>query len=134
MKSTKDILVYSKEQKWDELLQFALNEETYYLFDSWINNKENEFCIEEFIKDIPDKYLPPLLIKYSSIMIPYLIKNYKPSYAEIALSLANNELKGNKELFPLFDTKMIKIILENIVPLKYLEKFVKKELNEKKYL
>ena len=123
MQSTKDILVYSKEQKWDELLQFALNEETYYLFDSWINYKENEFCIEEFIKDIPDKYLPPLLIKYSSIMIPYLIKNYKPSYATIALSLANNELKGNKELFPLFDTKMIKIILENIVPLKYLENY-----------
>ena len=123
MQSTKVISVYRKEQKWDELLQFSLGEETFNLFDSWLKDKENEFYIEELIKDIPDKYLPPLLLKNSSIMIPYLIKNYKPSYATIALTLANNELKGNKELFPLFDTKNIKIILENIVPLKYLENY-----------
>ena len=123
MQSTKIISTLIKEQKWDELMLFALDEETSEIFNSWINYYENEFFISSFIQSLPDKYLPPLIQKYSSIIIPLLINNYKESYAKIALDLVNNEMKENEELFALFDTKIIKIILENIVPIKALEKY-----------
>ena len=123
MKSTKIISSLSKEKKWDDLILFALSKETSRIFYSWISNKENEPYVEELIKSIPDKCLSPLLIKISYYVVPHLIKNYKESYASIALNLANNELKGTTELFALFDSKMIKIILENIVPIKLLENY-----------
>ena len=123
MQSTKLISSFLKEQKWDELMLFISGKDTSEIFDKWITDKENEYQIEELIKSIPDKCLPQLLIKYDSIIIPYLLKNYKESYATIALNLANNELKGNNKLFALFDPKMIKITLENIVPSKFLEKY-----------
>ena len=121
MQTTKIISTLIKEQKWDDLLSFALGKETSEIFISWLYFSENESFKSQFIKSLPDKCLPPLIQKYSSEIIPDLIKNYREPYAAIAFDLANNEMKGNKELFALFDTKMIKIILENIVPQKSLQ-------------
>ena len=123
MINTKIISTLLKEQKWDELILFALGKETSKIFDSWINYHENESYVSNFIQSLPEKCLPPLIQRYPLKIIPFLIKNYKGSYATIALDLANNEMKGNEELFSLFDAKMIKIILENIVPEKSLEKY-----------
>ena len=123
MQSTKLISTYIQAQKWDELMFFIISEDTSQIFEKWIKNNENEYQIESLIKSLPDKCLPELIIKYDTIVIPYLIKNYRESYASIALNLANNELKGNNKLFALFDPKMIKITLENIVPSKFLEKY-----------
>ena len=123
MKSTKVISNFLKEQNWDELMLYALGEGTSKLFKSWISDKDNEEIIIDLIKAIPDKYLPSLIINHSSKIIPYLIKNYKESYKSIAYNLANNELKGNNDLISLFDVKMIKILLENIVPFKLLENY-----------
>ena len=123
MQSTKLISTYIQAQKWDELMFFITSEDTSQIFEKWIKNNENEYQIESLIKSLPDKCLPELIIKYDNIVIPYLIKNYRESYASIALNLANNELKGNNKLFALFDPKMIKITLENIVPSKFLEKY-----------
>ena len=123
MKSTKVISNFLKEQNWDELMLYALGEGTSKLFKSWISDKDNEEIITDLIKEIPDKYLPSLIINHSSKIIPYLIKNYKESYKSIAYNLANNELKGNDDLISLFNVKMIKILLENIVPFKLLENY-----------
>ena len=121
MQSTKIISTLIKEGKWDELSLFALDGETSEIFHNWIDCNENEYFRAQLIKNLPDKCLPLFIQRYSSIIIPYLIENYKETYATIALDLANNEMKGNKELFALFDTKMIRIILENIVPQKSLQ-------------
>ena len=123
MQSTKIISTFLKEKKYDDLIQFALGEGTSTIFSSWIHDTENEYYISQLVKSLPDKCLSPLLIEYDSDILPHLIQNYKESYATIALNLANNEMKGNKQLFSLFDPKMIKVILENIVPVKSLENY-----------
>ena len=123
MQSTKIISTLIKEEKWDDLLSFALGGGTSKLFHDWINYNENESFKSQLLKSLPDKCLSPLIEEYPSIIIPHLIKNYKESYSTIALDLANNEMKGNIELLALFDAKKIKIILESIVPVKSLEKY-----------
>ena len=123
LQSTKVISSFIQSQKWDSLISFISSQDTSEIFDNWITNSENEYIIEEFIKSLPDKCLIPLLIKYDSIIIPKMVKNYKESYSTIALNLSNNELKGNNKLVALYDPNMIKLILENIVPSKFLEKY-----------
>ena len=123
MQTTKIISTLINEQKWDDLLLFALGKETSEIFNSWLSFDQNEFFKSQFIKSLPDKCLPSLIQKYPYEIIPDLVKNYKESYANIALDLANNEMKGDKELFALFDTKTIKIILESLVPQKSLENY-----------
>ena len=123
LQSTKIISSFIHFQKWDSLISFISSQDTSEIFDNWITNSENEYTIEEFIKSLPDKCLIPLLIKYDSIIIPKMVKNYKESYSTIALNLSNNELKGNNKLVALYDPNMIKLILENIVPSKFLEKY-----------
>ena len=75
MKTTKIISTLIKEQKWDDLLSFALGKETSEIFISWLYFSENESFKSQFIKSLPDKCLPPLIQKYSSEIIPDLIKN-----------------------------------------------------------
>ena len=99
METTKIISTLIKEQKWDDLLSFALGKETSEIFNSWLSFSENESFKSQFIKSHPDKFLPSLIQRYSSEIILYLIKKYKGSYSPIALDLANNEMKGDKELF-----------------------------------
>ena len=99
MKSTKVISRLVKEQKWDDFMLFALGEETSDLFDSWIKNKEHQPFVEELIKNIPDKCLSPLLLKFSSFIIPHLINNYKESYATIALNKQIMKKKKKKNYF-----------------------------------
>ena len=48
-----------------------------YHFNLLNPDKDNEEIITDLIKEIPDKYLPSLIINHSSKIIPYLIKNYK---------------------------------------------------------
>ena len=121
-KSTKLISSYISSQKWDDLLILALDPQTSPIFKNWLNYKDNINSITKLIVSLPDKYLPELIKKYPEV-IPLLLKNYKPSYAQIAFDLENFDMKGNDSLFALFDVKYVKIILENLVPVKALENY-----------
>ena len=123
MQTTNVILNYLKEKKFEDIMLFILGEQTKDLFKSWITYADNKIYVTDLIKNIPDKCLPILINEYTNIVVPHLINNYKESYAEIALNLANNEMKGNDLLFSLFDPKIIKIVLESIVPIKTLENY-----------
>ena len=123
MKSTKILPTLINSQKWDDLLQFTLDEDTTILFSNWIDCKENESKVIEIVKNIPDKFIPFLMINFPKTIVPFLIKNYKESYSKIAIDLFNNEMRGNLIIIPLFDIKYLKIILENLVPDKAIEEF-----------
>ncbi len=123
MKSTKILESLIKEEKWEELIEFALNKKTQNLFSSWLETKAHKLNHSYLIQKIPDKYIPSLLINFSSKLTPLLLVNYKESYGEIAKQLSENEMKNEISLLPLFDIKYLKIILENIVPEKSIEYF-----------
>lgn len=123
MKSTKILPTLIEDEKWEDLIQFANDENTTQLFSSWINSKENESNIFKLIKNIPDKYIPSLIIKFPNEIIPLLVKNYKVSYSKIALELFNDKMRGNPDIISLFDEKLIKVILESLVPEKEIEQF-----------
>ena len=122
MKSTKILINLIKEEKWEEILQFALDKDTSNLFSSWFENNENEKIVDSLFQNIPSKYISPLIIKFSSKVITILTKNYKTSYGEIAYELLN-ENKEIDNILPLLDIKLIKIILESIIPEKSIEEF-----------
>ena len=125
MKSTKILPSLLKEKKWEDIMQFALEEKTKSLFAYWIGSqkKGNKSKFLELIKNIPDKYVPSLIVNFPSLIVPYLIDNYKQSYSEIAKELFNGEMRGNLSILPLLDVKFVKIILENIVPIKTIEEY-----------
>ena len=123
MKSTKILESLIKEEKWEELIEFALNKKTQNLFSSWLETKAHKLNHSYLIQKIPDKYIPSLLINFSSKLTPLLLVNYKESYGEIAKQLSENEMKNEISLLPLFDIKYLKITLENIVPEKSIEFF-----------
>ena len=104
MKSTKILPTLINSQKWDDLLQFALDDDTMILFSNWIDCKENESKVIEIVKNIPDKFIPFLMINFPKTIVPFLIKNYKESYSKIAIDLFNNEMRGNLIIIPLFES------------------------------
>ena len=104
MKSTKILINLIKEEKWEEILQFALDKDTSNLFSSWFENNENEKIVDSFFQNIPSKYISPLIIKFSSKVITILTKHYKISYSEIAYELLN-ENKEIDNILPLLDIK-----------------------------
>ena len=122
MKSTKILINLIKEEKWEEILQFALDEDTCNLFLSWLQEQENEIIVNTLFHKIPNKYILPLIRKFSSKVIHFLIKNYKTSYGEIVYQLLN-ENKEIDNILPLLDLKLIKIIFESIIPEKSIEEF-----------
>ena len=123
MKSTKILLELINNNKWEDIIQFALDEKTKSLFSSWLSSKENDSNISKLIQNIPNDFISVLIINFPATIVPYLIKNYKQSYSDIAKNLINNEMKGNLILLPLLDIKYLKIILENLVPEKAMEEF-----------
>ena len=123
MKSTKILPNLINEEKWEDLIQFSKDENKAKLFSNWINSKENESNVLKLIKNIPDKFIPSLMINFPSEIVPFLIKNYKESYSKISEELFNNEMRGNLKIIPLFDKKLIKLILQSLVPKKTMEEF-----------
>ena len=121
MKNTTILKTLIKEEKWEEILKFALSEETKNIFISWLESKENENIVNSLIKNLPNNYISPLIINFPLKIIKFLINNYKPSYSEIAYQLITEEMKGNNDLLPLLDIKLIKIILESIILKKSIE-------------
>ena len=121
MKNTTILKTLIKEEKWEEILKFALSEETKNIFISWLESKENENIVNSLIKNLPNNYISPLIINFPLKIIKFLINNYKQSYSEIAYQLITEEMKGNNDLLPLLDIKLIKIILESIILKKSIE-------------
>ena len=50
MKNTTILKTLIKEEKWEEILKFALSEETKNIFISWLESKENENIVNSLIK------------------------------------------------------------------------------------
>ena len=111
MKSTKILPNLINEEKWEDLIQSSKDENMAKLFSKWINSKENESNVLKLIKNIPDKFIPSLMINFPNVIVPFLIKNYKESYSKISEELFNNEMRGNLKIIPLFDKKLIRVIL-----------------------
>ena len=124
MKSTKELESFIKNEKWEEIIKFALEEEDKSLFSKWLSNINNNTNINTLIKNIPNIYIAPLILNYKDSIIPFIIKNFKEQYNKIAYDLICGEMKENNiNLFPLLDLKLIKIILESFIPDKTLEEF-----------
>ena len=123
MKSTKILQELIDNNKWENVIQFALDEKSTHLFSNWLNSKENDCKISKLVQNIPNDFISLLIINFPATIVPYLIKNYKQSYSNIAKNLLNNEMRGNLILLPLLDIKFLKSIFENIVPEKAMEEF-----------
>ena len=67
MQSTKIISTLIKEEKWDDLLSFALVGGTSTLFHDWLNYNENESFKSQLLKSLPDKCISSLIEEYPSI-------------------------------------------------------------------
>ena len=122
MKTTKILCNFIKEENWEGIITFSLEEETKDLFSSWLNSKSNELEINTLIQKIPNNYLEPLIINYHSDLVGILISNFKPEYSELAYNILKKEMKKNlDDILPLLNIKLIKIIIESLVQEKSLE-------------
>ena len=121
MKNTKILIKFIEEKKWEEILQFSINNATKNLFMLWLESQENKIIVNSFIQNLPNNYISPLIINFPSLIIPLLRNNYKQSYNEIAYKLITEDMKGNENLVSLLDIKLIKIILESFVLEKSIE-------------
>ena len=70
MKNTKILIKFIEEKKWEEILQFSINNATKNLFMLWLESQENKIIVNSFIQNLPNNYISPLIINFPSLIIP----------------------------------------------------------------